>query len=38
MSGIDWFELALGVEIDGERRDLAPMLAALVSMPDSPRT
>jgi superfamily II DNA or RNA helicase len=32
-SGIDWFELALGVEIDGERRDLAPMLAALVAMP-----
>ena len=33
-SGIDWFELALGVEIDGERRDLAPLLAALVSAPD----
>ena len=33
-SGIDWFELALGVEIDGERRDLAPLLAALVSTPD----
>ena len=33
-SGIDWFELALGIEIDGERRDLAPMLAALVSEPD----
>jgi superfamily II DNA or RNA helicase len=32
-SGIDWFELALGIEIDGERRDLAPMLAALVSSP-----
>jgi hypothetical protein len=32
-SGIDWFELALGVEIDGERRDLAPILAALVSNP-----
>jgi superfamily II DNA or RNA helicase len=32
-SGIDWFELALGVEIDGERRDLAPMLAALLSNP-----
>src|SRR5882724_1784886 len=32
-SGIDWFELALGVEIDGERRDLAPLLAALVSNP-----
>lgn len=33
-SGIDWFELALGIEIDGERRDLAPLLAALVSAPD----
>ena len=33
-SGIDWFELALGVEIDGERRDLAPMLAVLVATPD----
>ncbi|MGY3614739.1 DEAD/DEAH box helicase [Bradyrhizobium sp. USDA 10063] len=33
-SGIDWFELALGVEIDGERRDLAPILAALVATPD----
>ncbi|MFH0301054.1 SNF2-related protein [Bradyrhizobium sp. 31Argb] len=32
-SGIDWFELALGVEIDGERRDLAPVLAALVATP-----
>jgi superfamily II DNA or RNA helicase len=32
-SGIDWFELALGVEIDGERRDLAPMLAELLSNP-----
>lgn len=32
-SGIDWFELALGIEIDGERRDLAPLLAALVSQP-----
>lgn len=32
-SGIDWFELALGIEIDGERRDLAPFLAALVSAP-----
>lgn len=36
-SGIDWFELALGIEIDGERRDLAPLLAALVSEPASPR-
>ena len=33
-SGIDWFELALGVEIDGERRDLAPVLAALVATPN----
>jgi superfamily II DNA or RNA helicase len=33
-SGIDWFELAVGIEIDGERRDLAPMLAALISKPD----
>jgi superfamily II DNA or RNA helicase len=32
-SGIDWFELDLGVEVDGERRDLAPMLAGLVSDP-----
>ena len=32
-SGIDWFELTLGIEIDGERRDLAPLLAALVSAP-----
>ena len=32
-SGIDWFELELGVEIDGERRDLAPILAELVSSP-----
>jgi len=32
-SGIDWFELALGIEIDGERRDLTSMLAALVSEP-----
>ena len=33
-SGIDWFELALGVDIDGERQDLAPHVAALVSAPD----
>jgi superfamily II DNA or RNA helicase len=33
-SGIDWFELDLGIEIDGERRDLAPILATLVSNPD----
>jgi len=38
-SGIDWFELALGIEIDGERRDLAPIVAALVAAPDfSPET
>jgi superfamily II DNA or RNA helicase len=30
-SGIDW--LSLGIEIEGERRDLAPLLAALVSAP-----
>lgn len=33
-SGIDWFELALGIDIDGERQDLAPHVAALVSAPD----
>ncbi len=33
-SGIDWFELGLGIEIDGERRDLTSILAALVSSPD----
>jgi superfamily II DNA or RNA helicase len=33
-SGVDWFELDLGVEIDGERRDLAPIVAALVSAAD----
>ncbi|HEX9208871.1 MAG TPA: SNF2-related protein, partial [Bradyrhizobium sp.] len=33
-SGIDWFELALGIDIDGERHDLAPLVAALVSTPD----
>jgi superfamily II DNA or RNA helicase len=32
-SGIDWFELGLGIEIDGERRDLTSILAALVSTP-----
>jgi superfamily II DNA or RNA helicase len=31
--GIDWFELGLGIEIDGERRDLTSILAALVSTP-----
>lgn len=33
-SGIDWFELALGIDIDGKRHDLAPHVAALVSAPD----
>lgn len=33
-SGIDWFELGLGIEIDGEKRDLTSILAALVSRPD----
>jgi superfamily II DNA or RNA helicase len=33
-SGIDWFDLALGIEISGERHDLAPMLAALVLRAD----
>jgi len=33
-SGIDWFELGLGIEIDGERRDLTSILAALVSTPN----
>jgi superfamily II DNA or RNA helicase len=32
-SGIDWFELGLGIQIDGERRDLTSILAALVSTP-----
>ena len=32
-SGIDWFELGLGIDIDGERRDLTSILAALVSSP-----
>ncbi|NEV00426.1 DEAD/DEAH box helicase [Bradyrhizobium uaiense] len=33
-SGIDWFELSLGIEIDGERRDFVPLLAALLSQPE----
>lgn len=33
-SGIDWFELALGIDIDGKRQDLAPLIAALVARPD----
>ena len=32
-SGIDWFELALGIDIDGKRHDLTSILAAMVSMP-----
>jgi len=32
-SGIDWFELALGIEIDGERHDFAPTLATLLTQP-----
>lgn len=32
-SGIDWFELDLGIDIDGQRYDLAPVLAALVMSP-----
>jgi superfamily II DNA or RNA helicase len=32
-SGIDWFELALGMEVDGERIDLAPALIDLLSRP-----
>jgi superfamily II DNA or RNA helicase len=32
-SGIDWFELGLGIEIDGERRDLTSIVANLVSTP-----
>ena len=32
-SGIDWFELGLGIEIDGERRDLTSIVATLVSTP-----
>ena len=33
-SGIDWFELGLGIEIDGEKRDLTPILAKLIADPD----
>lgn len=32
-SGTDWFELSLGIDIDGERHDLAPLLSAMVSAP-----
>ena len=30
-SGIDWFELNLGIEIDGERHDLVPTIARLLA-------
>jgi superfamily II DNA or RNA helicase len=33
-SGIDWFELELGVMIDGERHNLIPDILAAVSRPD----
>ncbi|MBW8880193.1 MAG: DEAD/DEAH box helicase, partial [Asticcacaulis sp.] len=33
-SGIDWFELNLGVEIDGQRQDLTGAVAALVRAPE----
>jgi superfamily II DNA or RNA helicase len=33
-SGIDWFELALGVRIDGERLDLVPAILAALTRPD----
>jgi superfamily II DNA or RNA helicase len=32
-SGIDWFELSLGVTVEGERIDLAPILAAFIASP-----
>ena len=33
-SGIDWFELELGIEVDGERRDLTATLAKLIADPE----
>ncbi len=33
-SGIDWLELDLGVEIEGERIPLAEPIAALLARPD----
>lgn len=33
-SGIDWFDLSLGIDIDGARYDLAPTLAGLVARSD----
>lgn len=32
-SGIDWLELDVGIEVDGEKVDLAPLLANLISNP-----
>jgi superfamily II DNA or RNA helicase len=32
-SGFDWLELDVGIEVDGEKVDLAPMLAELISSP-----
>jgi superfamily II DNA or RNA helicase len=32
-TGIDWFELSLGVIVEGERIDLAPILAAFIASP-----
>ena len=32
-SGIDWFELGLGVEVEGQRIDLAPLLAQMIRAP-----
>ena len=37
-SGIDWFELDLGVEIDGERIDLVGPLVALIARSDAMAT
>jgi superfamily II DNA or RNA helicase len=34
-SGIDWLELHLGVQIDGERIDLVPALVQLLARPDA---
>jgi superfamily II DNA or RNA helicase len=33
-SGIDWFELGLGIEIDGVKQDLTPIVAKLIADPD----
>ncbi|MEH3145407.1 MAG: DEAD/DEAH box helicase [Methylobacterium frigidaeris] len=33
-SGIDWLELGLGVEIDGERVDLVEAIVAMIAAPD----